>query len=184
MRLDFRHPRRRAAETEDFRHLFQGTGRRGWVLFTESIGRHPDNLRPNEALRQKLWDWARNGFGVVIRLNYGYEPSVTLPESQYYGDFAATCRRWAELYLKRPEVPPSHYTWIIVIGNEQNNVREHPGGLADPREHITPQLYARAFNLAYRAIKEVLPNATVVLRCVDSYNTTPGSGWAASATAR
>ncbi len=162
-----------AAETEDFRFLFQGTGRRGWVLFTESIGRHPDNLQPNEALRQKLWDWARSGFGVVIRLNYGYEPAGTLPESQYYGDFAATCRRWVELYLKRPEVPPSHYTWVITIGNEQNNVREHPGGLADPREHITPQLYARAFNLAYRAIKEVLPNATVIPGAVDPYNTTP-----------
>ncbi len=162
-----------AAETEDFRHLFQGTGKRGWVLFTESIGRHPQNLQPNEALRQKLWDWARSGFGVVIRLNYGYEPSGTLPESRYYEDFAATCARWVELYLKRPEMPPSHYTWVLTIGNEQNNVREHPGGANDPIEHITPQLYARAFNLVYRAIKAVLPNATVITGAVDPYNTFP-----------
>ncbi|HID90091.1 MAG TPA: hypothetical protein EYP52_10365 [Anaerolineae bacterium] len=163
----------RVSETEDFRHLFRGSGKTGWVLFTEDIGHNPDALGPDEFRRRRLWDWARSGYGVIIRLNNGYEPNGTLPESRYYEDFARTCARYAELYLKHPEVSSRIYTWIIVIGNEQNNVREHPGGAQHPREHITPQLYARAFNLAYRYIKTVLPNATVVPGAVDPYNTYP-----------
>ncbi|MGD1991873.1 MAG: SH3 domain-containing protein [Anaerolineae bacterium] len=160
-------------ETADFRYLFQGTGRRGWVLFTEAIGRNPAGMAPNPFRRQKLWDWSQSGYGVILRLNHGYHTDGTLPVSAHYGDFAATCARYAELYLKHPEVDPSTYTWVISIGNEQNNVREHPGGASNPIEHISPERYARAFNLAYGAIKEVLPNATVVTGAVDPYNTYP-----------
>jgi hypothetical protein len=165
-----------ATDTADFRHLFQGSGKTGWVLFTEAIGCNPQALGPNEGLRQRLWTWASTGYGVIIRLNNGYTIGGvgpgTIPESAQYEAFAATCARYAELYLKRP-AGTLPYTWVIVIGNEQNNVKEHPGGDKHPREHITPQRYARAFNLAYRAIKQVLPNATVVPGAVDPYNTWP-----------
>ncbi|MBN1955097.1 MAG: SH3 domain-containing protein [Anaerolineae bacterium] len=160
-------------ESRDFRHLFHGSGKTGWAIFTEAIGHNPNGLAPDEHRRQKLWDWARNGYGVVIRLNNGYEPNGTLPLSTFYDDFAATCARYAELYLHRPEEAPHRYSWVIVIGNEQNNVREHPGGAGNPIEHITPQLYAQAFNKAYQAIKNVLPNARVVPGAVDPYNTFP-----------
>lgn len=160
-------------DTDDFRHLFGGSGKTGWVLFTEAIGHNPMALQPDESRRRRLWDWARAGYGVVIRLNNGYEPAGTLPESRHYEDFARTCARYAQLYLKHPQVSQHVYTWVIVIGNEQNNIREHPGGVDHPREHITPELYARAFNLAYQRIKEVLPNATVVPGAVDPYNTWP-----------
>jgi hypothetical protein len=160
-------------DTEDFRHLFQGSGKKGWVLFTEAIGHTPHSLGPNNTIREKLWKWSHSGYGVIVRLNNGYHSSGTLPESAHYEEFAATCARYAELYLKRHEVSPNVYTWVIAIGNEQNNVREHPGGVDHPREHITPQRYARAFNLAYRAVKQALPNATVVTGAVDPYNTWP-----------
>ena len=156
-------------ETEDFRHLFHSAGKTGWALFTEGIGRQPNNLAPDANRRRRLWEWATGGYGIVIRLNYGYHAAGTLPQSRYYGDFAATCARYAELYLKHPEEDPRKYTWVIVIGNEQNNPREWPRE-GHPPEPITPQLYARAFNLAYRAIKQVLPNATVVVGAVDPYN--------------
>jgi hypothetical protein len=162
-----------STETEDFRHLFENTGKRGWVLFTDAIGRNPQGLGHNEALRTGLWNWAESGYGVMLRLNYGYEPTGTLPPSPYYGEFAATAARYAELYLKHEERDPRTYTWVIIIGNEQNNVREHPGGSVAPTEHITPQRYAQAFNLAYHAIKSVLPNATIVTGAVDPYNTWP-----------
>jgi len=167
-------------DTDDFRHLFHGSGKTGWVLFTEAIGREPNALGPDESRRRRLWDWARSGYGVIIRLNHGYHAAGTLPESRFYEDFARTCARYAELYLKHPEVSPQIYTWVIVIGNEQNNIREHPGGAEHPREHITPQLYAQAFNLAYQRIKAVLPNAIVVPGAVDPYNTWPWpllGGW-------
>jgi hypothetical protein len=58
---------------------------------------------------------------------------------------------------------------IWIIGNEQNNVREHPGGEAHPTEHITPELYAEAFNLTRARIKDVQPEAVVVPGAVDPY---------------
>ena len=62
---------------------------------------------------------------------------------------------------------------IWIIGNEQNNVREHPGGAENPIEHITPQMYAEAFNMVWRQIKQVQPGAIVVPGAVDPYNTYP-----------
>ncbi|HEC33315.1 MAG TPA: hypothetical protein ENI37_01190 [Chloroflexi bacterium] len=156
-------------ETADFRHLFHGSGKTGWVLFTESIGCNPNGLGSDEHRRNRLWEWARGGYGIIIRLNYGYHTAGTLPEPRYYEGFAATCARYAELYLKHPEEDPRKYTWIITIGNEQNNPREWPRE-GHPPEPITCEQYARAFNLAYRAIKAVLPNVRVVPGAVDPYN--------------
>ncbi len=163
-------------ERERIRSLFASHGRKGWVLFTEGIGHNP-NVPFNPELRNRLWDWARHaGYGVVVRLNNGYHPSGTLPESKDYEAFAQTCARWVELYLKHDEVKQSYYTWIIQIGNEQNNPAEHPGDVGVIREHITPELYARAFNLVYKAIKAVLPQAIVVPGAIDPYNSQPLPG--------
>lgn len=156
-------------ETADFRHLFSGSGKTGWALFTEAIGRHPAALGPDANRRNRLWQWAREGYGIIIRLNYGYHAAGTLPESQYYEQFAATCARYAQLYLHHPEEASARYTWTVVIGNEQNNPREWPRE-GHPAEPITAEQYARAFNLAYQAIKAVLPNARVVPGAVDPYN--------------
>jgi len=155
---------------DDVRDLFHGTGRRGWVLFTEAIGCQPSAFQPDGKRRDRFWNWARKaGYGVIVRLNYGYHTAGTLPESARYKAFADTCARYAELYLKHPEEDPSVYTWVIVIGNEQNNPREWPRE-DHPPEPITPQRYASAFNLAYRAVKAVLPNGIVVPGAVDPYN--------------
>lgn len=147
-------------------------GKKGWVFFTEAIGCRAQDLQPDER-RNWLWEWASQGYGVIVRLNHGYEPAGTLPESRYYDDFAAACARYAELYLKRPELGPEAYTWVIQIGNEQNNPREHPGGSEHPTEHITAELYAQAFNKAYERIKQVLPNAIVCPGAIDPYNYIP-----------
>ena len=154
------------------RQLFESKNRRGWVLFTQAIGSNPD-VTLNPELRQRLWDWATTGYGVIVRLNHSYHPSGTLPESPHYDAFAATCARWVELYLRRDEEPASRYTWILQIGNEQNNPSEHPGDAGVIRENITPQLYAQAFNKVYTAIKAILPRAFVAPGAIDPYNSTP-----------
>ncbi len=155
------------------RGLYAGQAKRGWILFTEICGSNPSALQPNDIVRARLWDWASRGYGVIVRLNHGYEPGGTLPESRHYDGFAAAAARWVELYLKRPELPASDYTWAIQIANEQNNPREHPGGFEQPTEHITAQLYATAFNKAYTRIKAVLPNAIVCPGAIDPYNYMP-----------
>ncbi len=155
------------------RGLYDGTGKQGWILFTEICGRHADTINQNPEIRRRLWDWAEAGYGVIVRLNYGYEPGGTLPESRFYDDYAAAAARWVEVHLKEPGRSSSSYTWTIQIGNEQNNPREHPGGFEHPIEHITAANYADAFNRTYARIKKVLPNATVCPGALDPYNYSP-----------
>jgi hypothetical protein len=145
--------------TGDFRHLFGGQDKTGWVLFTQTVGTDPDHGSGHDVTR-----WSHNGYGVIIRLNHDYEPGGTLPVRTKYADFARACARY---------VQNSTGCHIWIIGNEQNNVREHPGGAKNPVEHITPEMYAEAFNLARRRIKEVQPQAIVVPGAVDPYNTYP-----------
>jgi len=148
-----------ATTPADFRVLFQGKQKTGWVLFTEAIG-----ADPNHGGSHDYSPWSRNGYGVIVRLNHNYAPSGTLPVRAKYPDFARACARYVQNSL-------GCHIWII--GNEQNNVREHPGGDQNPLEHITPQMYAEAFNLARQRIKEVQPEAIVVPGAVDPYNTYP-----------
>jgi len=141
--------------TADFRSLFGGKDKTGWILVTQEVRADPTHDRGHD-----YSSWSNNGYGVIVRLNYGYEPSGTLPVSAEYGDFAAACARY---------VQNSQGCHIWSIANEQNNPREHPGGPEHPAEHITPQRYAEAFNLARRRIKDVQPEAIVVPGAVDPY---------------
>lgn len=148
-----------ATTAANFRHLFEGTGRTGWVLFTEAIG-----ADPNHGGGHDYSSWSENGFGVIVRLNNGYEPAGTLPVQSRYDGFARACAEY---------VRNSRGCHIWIIGNEQNNVREHPGGADHPREHITPEMYAQAYNLARREIHAVQVDSIVVAGAVDPYNTYP-----------
>jgi len=161
-------------KTKDpIRGLFNGKHKKGWTFFTELVARRPQDVQLNQDSRNRLWDWANAGYGVIVRLNYGYHPTGTLPESQYYDEFAAACARWVELYLKEPNLSREQYTWTIQIANEQNNPNEHPGGYQHTKEHITAERYAEAFNKIYARIKAVLPNAIVCPGAVDPYNSVP-----------
>ncbi len=159
------------ATKSDIRRLYDGINKKGWILFTEQVGHDPNVSFPPQ-YREWLCEWADQGYGVIVRLNNGYEGGGTLPESKYYDGFATACARFAEQCLKR-DLPPDRYTWTIVIANEQNNPREHPGGEHNPLERITPELYAQAFNKTYARIKAVLPNAVVCPGAIDPYNYLP-----------
>ncbi len=158
---------------EKIRQLYDGKGKQGWVFFTEICGRHAHTIHPVAEINNRFWGWANQGFGVIVRLNYGYEPGGTLPESKYYDDFASAAARWVEVFLKDSNRSSDDYTWTIQIANEQNNPREHPGGFEHPIEHITAAKYAEAFNKTYAKIKSVLPNATVCPGAIDPYNYMP-----------
>ncbi|NLF03350.1 MAG: SH3 domain-containing protein [Anaerolineales bacterium] len=144
-----------ATSPADFRYLFQGKDKTGWVCFTESIG-----ADPSHGGGQDYSPWSYNGYGVLVRLNNSYHDSGTLPVRTRYADFARSCAAY---------VQKSRGCHIWIIGNEPNNVREHPGGYRRPIEHITPEMYAEAFNLARRRIKEAHPDARVVPGAVDPY---------------
>ncbi len=155
------------------RGLYIESGKAGWTLFTEICGHYADAINFIPEIRRRVWNWGEAGYGVIVRLNHGYEPGGTLPVSRFYDDYAAAAARWVELYLTDVSRSPADYTWTIQIGNEQNNPREHPGGLEHPLEHITPEMYADAFNRTYARIKAVLPNATVCPGALDPYNYAP-----------
>lgn len=157
----------------------------GWVLFTEKIGRNP-----NDRGGGNYASYAEKGLGVMVRLNHGYEPEGTIPLSRYYEDFAKRCANFVAASF-------GCHTWII--GNEMNFVVERPqlegravrkstppesrgpdeppysprerddrfnvlhpeaAGArqtrsAEGREVITPQLYARCYRLCRDAIHSV-----------------------------
>ena len=139
--------------------------RRGWILVTEGIGRNPDAAGGNRAT---YTDWVKRGFGLIARLNNGYDSSGTIPEPPYYDAFAQTCARWVERSLDPNSPAGSCHIWII--GNEMNNPREWPGNVGGVGGRpITPESYADCFNRVYRAIKAVQPDAIVCPGAVDPY---------------
>ncbi len=132
-------------------HLMAAGGARGWVLFTEELGSDPKNTRGGDYSR-----WANEGYGIIVRLNNGYEPNGTIPHSSRYADFA---RRVANF------VGASKGCHIWIIGNETNYAVERPGVALDwsvnpprivsPGEVILPGMYAACYTLCRNAIKKL-----------------------------
>jgi hypothetical protein len=113
--------------------LMLDAGKPGWVLITEEVGHDPN------------WPGGRNyanlssrGLGVIVRLNNGYHPNGTIPEPQYYDDFASRCANFVSN-------SQGCSTWII--GNEMNHSQERPHD-----QPITPDLYASCYLKCRQAI--------------------------------
>ncbi|MGD8397442.1 MAG: discoidin domain-containing protein [Anaerolineae bacterium] len=104
-------------------------GRLGWVLITEGIGADPNNTSGGD-----YTDLSTDGFGVIVRLNYGYGNDGTIPHSSRYEDFARRCGNF---------VQSSRGCHIWIIGNEMNLAAERPGG--PQGQVITPSLYANCY---------------------------------------
>ena len=143
--------------------------KKGWVLFTEDVG---------GAGSSAFQAWAANptGFGVLVRLNNGYNDGFrgpgTIPDLAGYDAFAQKCASWVQRTMAGVA---NDFVCTFIIGNEMNNPREwpNPNGDADVMNRdaaITPQGYADCFNRVYRAIKAVAPNARVAPGAVDPYN--------------
>lgn len=95
----------------------------GWILFSEVLGHDPNDLSGVD-----YSTYANQGFGIIVRLNHGYEPEGTIPHSSQYEAFA---RRVANF------VGISRGAHIWVIGNEMNYAVERPGVKIDWSRHNT-----------------------------------------------
>lgn len=95
----------------------------GWLVFTEAVGHNVEDYSGLD-----FSTFAKEGLGVICRINHGYEPDGTLPHSSLYEQFA---RRVANF------VETSQGCHIWVIGNEMNYAVERPGIVIDWTRHQT-----------------------------------------------
>jgi hypothetical protein len=120
--------------------LFLDAGKPGWIVVTVKVN-PPDSNGDFSAL-------ANAGFGVIVRLNNGYNQEGTIPHSSQYDAFAQQCANF---------VAASRGARIWIIGNETNFPGERPGG-ADG-EVITPDKYAQGFAKCRAAIRQIAGHA-------------------------
>ncbi len=119
--------------------------RKGWILFTEELGRDPMN-----ASGRDYRPWADQGFGIIVRLNHGYGPTNgTLPYAKHYAAFAQRAARFVG-------ASPGAHIWIV--GNEMNWDQEWPR-YEGTTEEITPDRYVQAFRQVRSAIKALSGHA-------------------------
>jgi len=137
--------------------LMLDAGVSGWVVISEEI-----KADPNDHGGHNYTHLSGRGLGVIVRLNYGYYDTSTLPHSARYEDFARRCANF---------VRNSSGCRIWIIGNETNMRDEQP---KSPAEQITPGLYARCYRLCRRAIKEVDSGAQVLVGAVAPWNDQTG----------
>ena len=141
--------------------VMEQAGAKGWVLFTEAIG-----ADPNDRGGRDYSSYCNRGFGIMVRINNGYEPAGTLPRSERYNDFARRCANF---------VQNSRGCNVWIIGNEMNHPVERAGGAGG--EAITPEMYARCYRLCRDAIHQVQPQAQVIVGSVAPWNpSTPYPG--------
>ena len=136
-------------------YIMAERGRRGWILFTERIGADPADRSAYDYTR-----WSDQNFGIIVRLNNGYEPDGTIPPYGQYENFARRCANY---------VAASRGAHIWIIGNEPNYAGERPGARLDhsvwpprviePGQVITPAMYAEAYRLCRAAIHAVSGHA-------------------------
>jgi hypothetical protein len=100
------------------------------------------------------------GFRNIVRLNWGYGNSGTIPTPDRYAQFAQEC---AEYVRQSPGVD-----WVI-IGNEPNHSQEWANG-----QMIEPEQYAKCFNLCYTAIRNTRIPVRVMTAAVAPWNQQAG----------
>lgn len=132
-------------------HIMAERGVPGWILFTEELGNDPGNQGGADYSR-----YADQSFGILARLNNGYEPNGTIPLASRYAEFAQRCANF---------VRNSRGCHIWIIGNEMNFAVERPGvqynrnvnppSLVRTGEIILPGLYANCYRQCRQAIKGV-----------------------------
>lgn len=116
-------------------YLMRDSGTPGWIVFTHALGHDPDDTSGFD-----YGQWSE--FGVIARLNNGYNPDGTIPKPEHYEDFA---KRVANF------VGNSQGCHIWIVGNEPNMVIERPDG-----QPILPSQYALCYSLCREAIRNLV----------------------------
>jgi hypothetical protein len=124
--------------------LMAAAGKRGWIMFSEKV------TAPTQGDGPDYSTWSNQGYGVIVRVNNGYNPDGTLPCSDQYPAFAAAVASW---------VMQSRGAHIWIIANETNQHSEWPTCNGAP-EKITPALYVQAFTMARGAIRALPGHAS------------------------
>lgn|GEM_PF-812786 len=145
-------------------------GKPGWVVVRAQV-KFPDSSGDYSHLADK-------GLGVIVLLTNGNPPNGAIPNSAEYETFAQQCATF---------VKKSKGARIWVVGNAPNAARERPGydGASNSGELVTPEMYARCFNLARKAIRAlpghehdfVVPAAVAPFNTQTTYPGNPSGDW-------
>lgn len=122
----------------------------GWCVDTVALSENP---APTDyaALRGDI-NW-------IVRLNWGYGSTGTIPLPYEYGKMAAACAAY---------VANSKGAQRWIIGNEPNHEQERPNGV-----YIAPEDYALCFEICRGAIKRADPAAQVIPAPCAPYHANP-----------
>lgn len=150
-------------------HLL-AAGKPGWIVVRAQV-------KPPEASGDYS-HLADKGLGVIVILANNSAPLGCFPYSSDYDLFAQQCANF---------VKKSKGARIWVIGNEPNTARERAmfDGAANSGELVTPEMYARLFNFARRAIHAlpghehdfVVPAAVAPFNTQTTYPGNPSGDW-------
>ncbi|MCC7161164.1 MAG: discoidin domain-containing protein [Anaerolineae bacterium] len=150
-------------------HLL-AAGKPGWIVVRAQV-------KPPEASGDYT-HLSDKGLGVIVVLSNNSAPQGAFPNSYDYEHFAQQCANF---------VKKSRGARIWVIGNEPNSARERAmfDGAVNSGELVTPEMYARLFNLARRAIRAlpghdqdfIVPAAIAPFNTQTNYPGNPSGDW-------
>lgn len=122
----------------------------GWCVDTVALSENPQPTN---------YTTLRGDINWIVRLNWGYGTTGTIPLPTEYDRMAAACA----LYVAQ-----SKGAARFIIGNEPNHEQERPGGV-----YITPDHYAACFVKCRAAIKRAVPSAQVIPAPCAPYHADP-----------
>lgn len=149
---------------------FLAAGKPGWIVMRAQV-KPPESSADYSHLADK-------GLGVIVVLANNGGHQAAFPNSHDYDLFSQQCANF---------VRKSRGARIWVIGNEPNAARERAmfDGAVNSGELVTPEMYARCFNLVRKAIRAVpghdhdmiVPAAIAPFNAQTNYPGNPSGDW-------
>ena len=124
----------------NWEEIVRQAGRQAWCVHTEAVGSDPNDTSGK--------NFSRSEITPIVRLNNGYGSTGTIPSPDQYANFATRCANF---------VAASTGCRHWIIGNEIALQWEWPNN-----EPITLSNYIKCYNLVYRSIHRVQPDAIVM----------------------